>query len=171
MEIWSGVHLVAKIILKILELVCVIAAIVLCMVTGYAISFKRGEIFFGDGTLMLAAVITPLLIIFTLDWNRIGFLFEAIVNFIFGVFHIVAGGITFGTYHDFDFLETLLDILGLREPYGRHHDASVFDEIARKRPQALALGAMHIVGGGFYLIDWGYTLVLYAKAKRSISPS
>ncbi|KAK7077688.1 hypothetical protein SK128_006527 [Halocaridina rubra] len=133
-------QLVVKIVLKVLEMVCVIAAIALMMSNDLVFSVTRAGIFFGDGTLMMTIVVTPLLLFFSFAGKKDGALFQAVVNLVFGVFLIAAGSLGIQNWNDLNVIST---------------------PIVKK---ALAMGSMCIVGGFFYLADCLHSLYVFKTA-------
>ncbi|XP_068230998.1 uncharacterized protein [Palaemon carinicauda] len=114
--------------LKVFEIVFVIIAIAIYQAKVHLIPITNtyGGIFFCDGSLFMAIVVTPLHLIFGVLGLINGPYFEAAVNLVFGVFLIATGSLTIDLYRE----------AGVDEP--------------------LALGSMCIIGAIIYLGDCVY---------------
>ncbi|XP_068231007.1 uncharacterized protein [Palaemon carinicauda] len=86
--------------LKVFQIICVIAAIVIYQIKAHVMPIANtyGGIFFCDGSLFMAIVVTPLLLIFGVLGHINGPYFEVAVNLVFGVFLIATGSLTISLY-------------------------------------------------------------------------
>ncbi|XP_066985532.1 uncharacterized protein [Macrobrachium rosenbergii] len=129
--------------LKVFEMVFVIIAIAIyqSLVDTIPIDDTYGGIFFCDGTLFMAIILTPLLLIFGVIGQSNGPMFEAALNLVIGIFLIATGSLAIDLYR----------IRGVHEP--------------------LACGSMCILAAIVYLGDCAYSSYLAAKNSGGFSTS
>ncbi|XP_064098870.1 uncharacterized protein LOC135210028 [Macrobrachium nipponense] len=129
--------------LKVFEIVFVIIAIAIyqSLVDTIPIDDTYGGIFFCDGSLFMAIVITPLMLIFGVIGQSNGPMFEAALNLVFGIFLIATGSLAIDLYR----------VRAVHEP--------------------LACGSMCILAAIFYLGDCAYSSYLAAKNSGGFTTS